>query len=395
MVLRDRLVRLWKRLPEGVRRSAHQGVAAGRLLREAAANREDLADRIALSMVISPDIDGTLLRLTGDVERLQLLLNRRAESLQAETNAATGQLREQLEIELRDVRESIRSGEAELAEIRRELVISRATMAAKEVADAVGHGEGGPASTALSQSIPAMQPPTATFANVAPLFGDIYSAFEDSMRGPRESIMQRLGGDYLGDLVSLPGQDLPVVDLGCGRGELVESLAALGQPAIGIDNNLSQLASVGVGQFVEAEVFQWLDARGSDTVRAIVATHLIEHVPVDLQVRLFFESYRVLAPGGIIIVETPNASSLAVGASTFWADPTHDRPVHPSFLDFLARQAGFVNRELRYLHGGAAEFRSDASDPTLLEQLNSLIFGAADVALVAQKPSTQDATTGS
>ena len=46
--------------------------------------------------------------------------------------------------------------------------------------------------------------------------------------------------------------------------------------------------------------------------------------------------------------ETPNPLSL-VALANFSADLSHDRPLHPATLSFLARQAGFRKVELRFL----------------------------------------------
>ena len=39
-----------------------------------------------------------------------------------------------------------------------------------------------------------------------------------------------------------------------------------------------------------------------------------------------------LQPGGLLIFETPNPTNVNVGASSFYLDPTHLKPLHPQFL---------------------------------------------------------------
>ena len=227
--------------------------------------------------------------------------------------------------------------------------------------------------------------PARRFEHSVPSFDLLYRSFEDRHRGDPEVILERQREDYQELLTGLPNPDLPVVDLGCGRGELVTMLHAGGHPAIGVDANLGQVADADPDHFVEGDLFDWLDQRDDGSCRAVVALHVVEHLPVDLQVRLVFESRRVLAEGGALVLETPNILSLNIGATNFWVDPTHERPVHPLFLEFLATEAGFAAHELRMLHPIPAHFPSTEATAALVADLDSLILGAGDVALVAHR----------
>jgi O-antigen chain-terminating methyltransferase len=220
------------------------------------------------------------------------------------------------------------------------------------------------------------------FDHPVPSFDLLYRSFEDRHRGEPADIRERQRADYLDLLGSLPHSGLPIVDLGCGRGELVSLLAEAGHEAIGVDANLSQVIDGG-GAFTEADLFQWLDEREDASLRAVVSLHVVEHLPHDLQVRLVFEAHRVLAEGGLLVLETPNTLSLSVAASNFWVDPTHVRPVHPLFLEFLAGEAGFETAETRLLHPVPAHFRGPDTVKELIDDLDSLILGAGDLALVA------------
>ncbi len=101
--------------------------------------------------------------------------------------------------------------------------------------------------------------------------------------------------------------------------------------------------------------------------------------------RLVFEARRVLVEGGLLVLETPNTLSISTAAVNFWVDPTHERPVHPLFLEFLADEAGFAQVETRQLHPLPIGFSGGGSVPELVGELDSLIFGSGDLALVAWK----------
>ena len=53
-----------------------------------------------------------------------------------------------------------------------------------------------------------------------------------------------------------------------------------------------------------------------------------------------------MRPGGKVVIETVNPQSLYVFARSFYLDPTHVRPVHPAYLEFLFREAGFAEVEI-------------------------------------------------
>lgn len=226
------------------------------------------------------------------------------------------------------------------------------------------------------------------FRNPTPTFDHLYRAFEDRHRGSEAEIRDRTASDYADLLDRLPPSEHPVVDLGCGRGELVRAVAARGIPVVGVDSNLGQLVAAGddsgeQARFVQADLFEWMDEQPDASCRAVFSLHVIEHVPIELQVRLVFEAHRILADGGVLVVETPNAQSLSTAATNFWVDPTHERPIHPLLLEFLAGEAGFVDVELRPLHPVPLAFRGDERAPELVADLNSLVFGHGDIALVA------------
>lgn len=223
------------------------------------------------------------------------------------------------------------------------------------------------------------------YVHPVPTFDLLYRSFEDAHRGSEDVIRDRLRTDYLDLVRALPASDLPIVDLGCGRGELVHLLRDAGFTAVGIDANAGQLVDTSDGSFVQSDLFDWLDAQPDRSVRAVFALHVIEHLPIDLQVRLMFEARRVLVDGGLVVIETPNALSISTAASNFWVDPTHHRPVHPLLLEFLASEAGLRETRLLPLHPVPVRFRGRDLVPELVDDLDELILGAGDIALIAHR----------
>ena len=290
-------------------------------------------------------------------------LRKRLDEIMFRAESAASESRERVDQQIKDLRSSARLTQAMLDR-------------------SLANGSGTPT---VAKAAPYQGPPLPEFSHEVPTFALLYRTFEDRHRGDPEEITERQGHDYLHLIQRLPNEELPVADLGCGRGELVRLLDDVGITARGIDSNHGQIAGGEQRLFVEEDLFQWLDTQDDASHRAILSMHVVEHLPLDLQIRLVFEASRVLADGGALILETPNAMSMSTAATNFWVDPTHQRPVHPAFLEFLADQAGFVDIELRPLHDLPASFRGGDTAPELVEDLNSLILGKGDLALIARR----------
>ncbi len=225
-----------------------------------------------------------------------------------------------------------------------------------------------------------------------------YLEFEDRFRGSEEDIAGRLE-PYLETLKGR-GQ---VLDLGCGRGEALEVLSAHGIRCSGVDSNVEMVSRCREKGF-EAEVgdlFSALEAREEASLGGIVSFHVIEHLPAPELDRLTRLAWRALEPGGVLVLETPNPVSVVVGASRFWIDPTHERPVHPESLKTMLELSGFDPVEHVDLQPFASEDRlpevsADGIDGDLLplveginrlrDRLDELLFGFQDYGLVAHKP---------
>ncbi|HEX8604429.1 MAG TPA: class I SAM-dependent methyltransferase [Pseudoduganella sp.] len=208
-----------------------------------------------------------------------------------------------------------------------------------------------------------------------------YRAFEDRYRGSRETIKERLRA-YLPFLRPLAGAQAPTLDLGCGRGEWLELLGEHGFAARGIDLDDGMLAAcIERGLDVaNMDALAALRAQPDGSLALVSAFHLVEHIPFDLVRQLIDEALRVLQPGGLLIMETPNPENLVVGASDFYTDPSHERPIPPNLLAFAVEHGGFARHKVVRLQ----------EDPQLRQGgrvvLTAVLQGASpDYSVVAQK----------
>jgi SAM-dependent methyltransferase len=218
-----------------------------------------------------------------------------------------------------------------------------------------------------------------------------WDEFERAFRGSEESVRDRyrdLAGHFVGAS--------PVLDVGFGRGEFLDLLAEIGVAASGIEVD---------ADLVHAAARRGLDVRLGDaaaylgslpgaSLGGVCALQVVEHLSPQEYVDFARSVARVVRPGGVVVIDSPNPSSFYVYAHAFYLDPTHTRPVHPLFLMFLFERAGFEKVEL--------EWRSPPPDAALLEpvpgddalaravneniaRLNAVLYGPQDFAIIARR----------
>ncbi|MET8447716.1 methyltransferase domain-containing protein [Streptomyces sp. NPDC005209] len=137
----------------------------------------------------------------------------------------------------------------------------------------------------------------------------------------------------LSAFAELVGDGGRVADLGCGPGRVTAHLDSLGLRVFGVD------LSRGMVEFARLEHPDLTFRQGSmldldlpdGDLAGVVAWYSVIHTPVDRLPDLFAEFYRVLAPGGHLLL------AFQVGDEPLRLD----RPFgHPVRLDFHRRQPG-------------------------------------------------------
>jgi glycosyltransferase involved in cell wall biosynthesis/2-polyprenyl-3-methyl-5-hydroxy-6-metoxy-1,4-benzoquinol methylase len=164
-----------------------------------------------------------------------------------------------------------------------------------------------------------------------------YVGFEDLFRGP-----ERLVRDRQTVYLPLLRQASHVVDIGCGRGEMLDLLQAAHTPATGIDIDPDMVALCRAkGHRVEQiDAVQFLRGRDERSLPAIFSAQVIEHLPFEELKAFLTLSRSRLRPGGMVIVETVNPHALEA-FKTFYTDLTHQRPIFPEVALALIELAGF------------------------------------------------------
>lgn len=222
-----------------------------------------------------------------------------------------------------------------------------------------------------------------------------YHDFEEHFRGSQNDIRHRL--EVYIPLVLKRGKtftDKVILDLGCGRGEMMDVLRENGADnVLGIDSNSIQLQICrGKGHTVlEQDCLAYLCGLDSGTVDYIFAIQLIEHLPFETMLAFFSECGRVLKKGGMLICETPNCENMITATKYFYVDPSHQHPIHPELARFIAERSGFSGVEIHGLNPD--EYAVSLKVPEFVdgiekicsdnvEVLNQLFFGPRDYALI-------------
>ncbi|HUP60110.1 MAG TPA: class I SAM-dependent methyltransferase [Thermoanaerobaculia bacterium] len=216
----------------------------------------------------------------------------------------------------------------------------------------------------------------------------VYRRLEDALRGSEAEVRADVA-----HYVRLAMEHQPVLDAGCGRGEFLASCRDAGIAARGVDTNERSVADLKARGFEAAlaGVPECFASIGDGSLGAVLAMHVVEHLPAEALFALFRESARVLRTGGLLMIETPNAESIVVSASDFWRDPTHLAPRHAAALTVLAREHGFAIDEVRAVHELPEGTRipileSDAPElQRVIHAINDRLFAPQDLRLILRR----------
>jgi SAM-dependent methyltransferase len=199
-----------------------------------------------------------------------------------------------------------------------------------------------------------------------------YFAFETKMRGSTMDVRERQRV-YVADFRDAA----PVLDVGCGRGELLGLLREAGVEARGLDADSDMVAYArGEGLEVEhADALAHLEGLPDGSLGGIFAGQVVEHLPPAALFRLLELAARKLRSGGVLVAETINPLS-PLALRSYFADLTHAQPLVPETLALLARQAGFREVETRFLN--APRHAEDVD-----ERIREILFAPLDYAIIA------------
>lgn len=133
-----------------------------------------------------------------------------------------------------------------------------------------------------------------------------------------------------------------ILDLGCGRGIMLDLLKQAGLKGYGVDLSEEAVAlckSKGL-EAVQGDALGHLRALPDRSIGGVFCSHVIEHLQAREAMEMIGHLRRVMKEGARLILITPNASDLRT-SERFWLDPTHVRPYPEKLLSLLLRRDGF------------------------------------------------------
>jgi len=216
---------------------------------------------------------------------------------------------------------------------------------------------------------------------------DFYVAFEEKFRGSEELIKERQK-KYLKFInpLKILKDEVKALDIGCGRGEWISLLNENGFNARGIDINESMVkvaSQKGLNAAVNDALGE-LRSLDENSIDIITAFQVVEHIKFDDVLELIKEAKRVLAPCGILILETPNPENIMVGTQWFYLDATHKNPIPCELLSFATHYYGLERNFI---------FKTNEKSPSEYERdmgLFDVFEGVSpDYSVIAQKNGNQ------
>lgn len=151
--------------------------------------------------------------------------------------------------------------------------------------------------------------------------------------------------DFVGEqvLARYAGPGVRAADLGTGPGAMAARLRAQGCEVVAVDRDSKDFAAELPHVCLDFDQPGFAVTLGCASFNLVTAIEVIEHV--ESPIGFLRDVGRLLAPGGVAVLTTPNVDSLPARCKFFlkgkiramdeYSEPTH---ISPIFLDLLRRQ---------------------------------------------------------
>lgn len=178
----------------------------------------------------------------------------------------------------------------------------------------------------------------------ARMTSEYFHALAEKFRGSFDDVKAKMA--HYVPYIKAEGLDLtrfPAVDLACGRCEWSELMREQGINCTGVDSNpeVLEVAKERNLSVTCTDLFRYLESLANDSIGIVSGFHIIEHLNTTQKLLLFREAKRVLVPGGLLILETPNSENPLVSSHYFYYDPSHLNPMPIQALEFMAQHFGY------------------------------------------------------
>ena len=222
-----------------------------------------------------------------------------------------------------------------------------------------------------------------------------YFDFEDVFRGKREDIKERQR-QYL-PYLKTDYANGHVLELGFGRGEMLELMKENGIAAIGVDCyepfvNYSKNKGYDVHY---GDALTFLSECEDESLNGIVLLQVAEHINTECLYQIIRTGYKKLRSGCYFILETPNPESLSTYIN-FNVDGTHVKPVHYHTMAYVFRCNGYSEIQRLENHYSRHPYFDkvqsmfieechDVERKRFMTELNYMMFSGNDYTIIARK----------
>jgi len=161
-------------------------------------------------------------------------------------------------------------------------------------------------------------------------------------------------GQYLPKLLPYFGRGMTIADCGSGGGSLLDAISGMVASTIAIEPFAGYHPSLQErGHHVFSSVDEAVDGMGAETVDVALSIQVIEHT--EDPVSYLKSIRRMLKPGGILVVFTPNLKDILLSLDKerygpFWFRKAHNWYLDAQSLRHIMERAGFADNELCYMH---------------------------------------------
>jgi SAM-dependent methyltransferase len=172
-----------------------------------------------------------------------------------------------------------------------------------------------------------------------------YVGFEDQFRGSPDEIRRRLA-----DYVPRFAGSRDVLDVGCGRGELLDLFREHRIDARGVDSNAAMVDACRARglQADQGDALGYLQSLPDGSLGGLIAIQVVEHLDPGYLLRFVEAAFHKLRPGAPLVFETINAACWVAFFESYIRDITHRWPLHPDTLRYLVQASGFSSVEIQF-----------------------------------------------
>jgi len=146
-----------------------------------------------------------------------------------------------------------------------------------------------------------------------------------------------------------PDRTATIIEVACGPGiflSLMRDDGYINITGTDLDSKYISLAQSMELPVERRDSIEWLKSLDPSSVNAVIACNFYEHIPKETFLDFISVCYRVLASGGVLILEGPNADSPLVGRNLF-NDITHYWAYTSTSLKALSQMMRYSSIEFK------------------------------------------------